>query len=73
MINAEILAVANGFTTNEDAAVRLNGSDWNSNVEKLERETRKIQSLKPAESQPVPADDNNDINKDKEGERDDQE
>lgn len=32
-----------------------------------------VQSLKPAESQPVPADDNNDINKDKEGERDDQE
>lgn len=72
-VNAEILAVANGFTTNEDAAVRLNGSDWNSNVEKLERETRKIQSLKPAESQLVPVDDNNDINKDKEGERDDQE
>ena len=72
-VNAEILAVANGFTTNEDAAVRLNGSDWNSNVEKLERERKKMQSLKPADDQPVPEDGNNDDDKDKEEEKDDQE
>lgn len=58
-VNAEILAVANGFTTNEDAAIRLNGSDWNSNVEKLAREKNKMQSLMPKEPVVVP-DDNND-------------
>lgn len=65
-VNAEILAVANGFTTHEDAAVRLNGSDWNSNMEKLEREQMKIQSLKPKEPAPSPIkDDDNDNNDDK--------
>lgn len=48
-VKAEILAVANGFTTNEDAAIRLNGSDWRSNVEKLAREKNKMQSLMPKE------------------------
>lgn len=74
-VNAEILAVANGFTTHEDAAVRLNGSDWNSNVEKLEREQKKMQSLKPKEPVVVPADDdnNNDDDKKKEDDKDDNE
>ena len=72
-VNAEILAVANGFTTHEDAAVRLNGSDWNSNVEKLEREQKKMKSLKPKELAAVPADDNNDDDKKKEDEKDDNE
>lgn len=71
-VNAEILAVAHGFTTNEDAAIRLNGSDWNSNVEKLEREQKKMQSLKPKEPAVVPADDNNDDDK-KEENKDDEE
>ena len=75
-VNAEILAVANGFTTNEDAAVRLNGSDWNSNIEKLEREHKKMQALKPKEPVVVSKketghEDNND-NK-KEDEKDDEE
>lgn len=71
-VNAEILAVANGFTTNEDAAIRLNGSDWNSNVEKLEREQKKMQSLRPKEPVVVP-DDNNDDDKKKEDNKDDDE
>ena len=71
-VNAEILAVANGFTTNEDAAIRLNGSDWNSNVEKLAREKTKMQSLMPKEPAVVP-EDNNDDDKKKEEEKDDDE
>lgn len=64
-VNAEILAVANGFTTNEDAAIRLNGSDWSSNVEKLQRENNKKQSLMPKEPVMLPD------NKKKEEEKDD--
>ncbi len=37
-INAEILAVQNGFTTRADAALRINGSDFAANVEQLARE-----------------------------------
>ena len=72
-VNAEILAVANGFTTNEDAAIRLNGSDWNSNVEKLAREKNKMQSLMPKEPAVVPEDKNDDDDKNKEEEKEDEE
>lgn len=71
-VNAEILAVANGFTTHEDAAVRLNGSDWNSNVEKLEREQKKMQSIKPQEPAKVPPANNNDDDKKEDNNEDDE-
>ena len=70
-VNAEILAVAHGFTTNEDAAIRLNGSDWNSNIAKLERENNRKQSLMP-EKQVKVSNDNNDDKK-KEEEKDEEE
>ncbi len=45
-ITAEILAVANGFTTNEDSTIKLNGGDWNANMDKLSRENeKKVQIL----------------------------
>jgi lambda family phage portal protein len=37
-INAEILAIQNGFTTYSDATARLNGGDWSANIGKLEQE-----------------------------------
>lgn len=37
-IQAEILACANGFSTHEDSALRINGSDFGANVEQLMRE-----------------------------------
>lgn len=37
-INAEILACQNGFSTHEDSALRINGSDFNANVERLSSE-----------------------------------
>lgn len=45
-ITAEIMAVEQGFSTNEDSTIRLNGGDWNANMNKLERENeRKAQII----------------------------
>lgn len=44
-ITAEILAVENGFSTNEDSTIRLNGGDWNANMNKLERENERKAQL----------------------------
>lgn len=41
-IKAEILAVNKGFTTHEDATIRLNGGTWESNMDKLERENKRL-------------------------------
>ncbi len=41
-VNAEILAVQHGFTTHEAATARLNGSDWDSNMDQLEMENQKM-------------------------------
>ena len=40
-ITAEIMAVGAGFTTNTDAAIRLNGSDWTANMDQIDREEAK--------------------------------
>lgn len=44
-INAEILACANGFSTHEDSALRLNGSDFDSNIERLSHELEMMSML----------------------------
>lgn len=41
-INAEILAVQHGFSTHEQSTARLNGGNWQNNLEKLQRETEKM-------------------------------
>lgn len=41
-VNAEILAVKNGFTTYADATSRLNGSDWDSNMDQLDMEKKRM-------------------------------
>ncbi|MDO5574427.1 MAG: phage portal protein [bacterium] len=43
-IQAETLAVEAGFSTREDSAIKINGSDYNSNVEKLARENEKLKN-----------------------------
>lgn len=48
-ITAEIMAVENGFSTNEDSTIRLNGGDWNSNMNKLRQENEKKQNILGAE------------------------
>lgn len=41
-ITAEILAVGEGFTTREQSTIRLNGGQWENNVEQLKRENEKL-------------------------------
>lgn len=41
-ITAEILAIGEGITTREQATIRLNGGQWDSNVEQLARENEKL-------------------------------
>jgi lambda family phage portal protein len=48
-IAAEVLACANGFSTHEDSALRLNGSDFSANVEQLEREAVMMEKIAPAQ------------------------
>lgn len=61
-VNAEILAVQHGFTTHEAATARLNGSDWDSNMDQLEMERQKCQNdlvSAPAPNKEEPEDDKN--------------
>lgn len=41
-ITAEILACGEGFSTHEQSTVRLNGGQWDANVEQLRRENEKL-------------------------------
>lgn len=51
-ITAEVMAVENGFSTNEDSTIKLNGGDWNANMNKLERENqRKTEILQTGTTQ----------------------
>ncbi|MBQ7564607.1 MAG: phage portal protein [Lachnospiraceae bacterium] len=51
-INAEIMACANGFSTHEDSALRLNGSDFTSNIEQLKRETELLKEINTEPAEP---------------------
>ncbi|MCM1040433.1 MAG: phage portal protein [Ruminococcus sp.] len=44
-VNAEILAIHHGLTTHEAAAARINGSDWNANVNQLETENERLDAI----------------------------
>lgn len=44
-VSAEIMSVAAGFSTNSDSAIRINGSDWNQNMEQIQSEMQKKQSV----------------------------
>lgn len=56
-VNAEIMAVENGFTTHEAAAARINGSDWDSNMDQLEMETQKKKNALSGAAAPAPEED----------------
>lgn len=47
-IQAEQMACENGFSTYADSALRLNGSDFDSNIEQLAREKARVNELKEA-------------------------
>lgn len=42
-VTAEVMSVAAGFSTNADSAIRVNGSDWNHNMDQIQREEQKKQ------------------------------
>lgn len=46
-ITAEILACSEGFSTHEQSTIRLNGCQWDSNVERLKRENEKLDGQTP--------------------------
>lgn len=46
-ITAEILACSEGFSTHEQSTIRLNGGQWDSNVEQLQRENEKLDGQSP--------------------------
>lgn len=43
-ITAEVMAVEKGFSTHEQSTARLNGGNWQNNIEKLQRETEKMKA-----------------------------
>ncbi|MDM8298074.1 phage portal protein [Enterocloster aldenensis] len=46
-ITAEILACGEGFSTHEQSTIRLNGGQWDANVERLQREAEKLGGRDP--------------------------
>lgn len=62
-VKAEILAVQHGFTTHEDATMRLNGGDWSSNMDQLAREYEKLKKVMP-ERQDTEQDEENEDERD---------
>lgn len=46
-ITAEILACSEGFSTHEQSTIRLNGGQWDANVEQLTRENEKLGGNSP--------------------------
>ncbi len=42
-VTAEIMSVAAGFSTYADSSIRVNGSDWNQNMDQIRTEEKKMQ------------------------------
>ena len=47
-ISAEAMAVAEGFSTREQSTIRLNGGQWDANVDQLARENAKLAAANAA-------------------------
>lgn len=54
-ITAEILAIGEGITTREQATIRLNGGQWDANVEQLARENEKLRAAQGGTTEGEPA------------------
>ena len=65
-VNAEILSIQNGLTTHEAAAAKINGSDWDTNIDQLEMEFRKIDELEDRLSQMAMMEEEDDSDSEKE-------
>ena len=55
-VQAEVAAIDNGLTTREAAAIRLNGSEYNANVAKLQSENEKLRAANGAAREGGPND-----------------
>ncbi len=44
-VTAEIMSVEAGFSTNSDSAIRINGSDWNQNMDQIQSEMQKKRAV----------------------------
>lgn len=44
-VTAEIMSVEAGFSTNSDSTIRVNGSDWNHNMDQIQSEMQKKRSV----------------------------
>lgn len=44
-VTAEIMSVEAGFSTNSDSAIRVNGSDWNQNMDQIQSEMQKKRAV----------------------------
>lgn len=44
-VTAEIMSVEAGFSTNSDSAIRVNGSDWNQNMDQIQSEMQKKKTV----------------------------
>jgi capsid protein len=51
-VQAAQMAVENGFSTREAEAIRLNGSEYASNVDKLKSENKRLREANGGNSQP---------------------
>ena len=50
-IQAEKMAIANGFSTRTLSTAKLNGGDWDKNIEEIASETKKMKDLNITESE----------------------
>ncbi len=46
-ISAEVVAIEQGLTTREAAAIRYNGSSWDTNIERLAYENERLAAMRP--------------------------
>lgn len=44
-VTAEIMSVEAGFSTNSDSTIRINGSDWNHNMDQIQSEMQKRKAV----------------------------
>lgn len=53
-LEAQKMQIDNGFTTYEDAAIQVNGSDWHDNMKKLSRERKMMPQADGSDTQVTP-------------------
>lgn len=68
-IAAEVSAIAEGITTREAATIRLNGSSWDENMDRLEHESARMRQLQSVGEPDIEANSNDEASPASESER----